>query len=343
MNADALSELARSFALELGFDSAGVADARLPAIEGERLRRWLDHNYHGTMGWLDRPGRDRTDAETVLEGARAVLMVTLDYPPAPAPPEPDTGLAYVSTYARGPDYHKLLKDRLRELGARLEAAVPGLRTRPFVDTAPIVERAFARAAGLGWYGKNACLIEPGRGSWFFLGGLALDHELVPDAPVRDFCGTCTACIDACPTDALLAPHVLDSRRCLSYLTIETREAWPEDLRAAAGPHVFGCDICQAVCPWNRFARPAESTAFATDDPRLQPQPLARLFDAAMASYKGLTRGTAADRAGKKGLLRNIVTAMGNHGDAAHRGRVESLQDHPDPALADHVRWALERL
>ena len=342
MISDSQKESLRAAALELGFHSAGFAPAQLSTIESERLSTWLEEQYHGTMSYMAKPGIDRSDAKTVMPEARSVLMVSLDYPPAPLIPDLLAGEAYVSSYARGPDYHKVIKDRLLLLADSIaEILGRSPRSRPFVDTAPLIERGFAKAAGLGWYGKNACLIEQGRGSFFFLGGLALDIEVEPDGAATDHCGSCRRCLDACPTDALVSPYTLDSRRCLSYLTIEHRGAWDESLRSLAGPHIYGCDICQTVCPWNSFATSEQGSDF--QDSHWGPGPLTELFEAALASFKKLTRGTAATRVGKKGLIRNIVTAMGNTGDKAFKGPLEDALDYPCEAAQDHARWALDRL
>lgn len=335
----ALAELIRSAAAELGFDAVGFAPPKLGGDERARLSAWIDDGFHAGMGYLDRPDRDRCDAATVLPESRAVVMLRLAYPAGRVPEREPEG--YVASYARGPDYHRLIRERLDALIARLKERFPDLRARPFVDTAPVNERAFARAAGLGWYGKNACLLARGAGSFFFLCGLALDQTLPFDRPVADHCGTCTACLDACPTEAFDGPYRLDARRCLSYWTIEHRGAWPEDIREAAGAHIFGCDICQAVCPWNRFA--AEETAFDAPEAPFQSGPLGPLLTAALASFKKLTRGSAATRAGKKGILRNIATAMGNSGDPGFLEDLRGLREHPDPAVREHAEWACARL
>jgi epoxyqueuosine reductase len=342
MNPDTLKDAIRSKALELGFQSLGFAPVKLDPIEYQRLDDWLEKKHHGNMSYMNKPGIDRCDAHTVMDSAQSVLMVTLDYPPAPLIPDFLLKEGYISSYARGQDYHAVLKDKLSQLGDFIQKVDPqSKQTRPFVDTAPVVERAFSKAAGLGWYGKNTCLIDQGRGSFFFLGGLALDIDVEPDQPVSDHCGNCTRCLDACPTDALISPYQLDARRCISYLTIEHRGSWPEELRALTGPHIYGCDICQTVCPWNRFATADQGTDFQKD--LWAPGPLISLFEAALASFKALTRKTAATRVGKKGLLRNLVTAMGNSQDKVFVAELEKALEYDDPAVQDHARWALNRL
>jgi epoxyqueuosine reductase len=342
MNPESLKDAIVARALELGFQSVGIAPSRVPDVESQRLKGWLDKDFHGRMAYMNRPEIDRCDARTVLPEARSVIMVTLDYQPADSIPSLSNRQGYVSSYARGPDYHMVVKDKLRALAQSIDQLLPNrLKSRPFVDTAPLVERAFAKAAGLGWYGKNACLLANQRGSFFFLGGLAVSLDLDVDEPVTDHCGRCTACIEACPTDALVSPYQLDSRRCISYLTIEHRGSWPAHLRSQVGAHIFGCDICQSVCPWNRFADPDQGPDFHSQ--RLAPGPLTDLFKQALTSFKKLTRGTAASRAGKRGLLRNIVTVMGNTGDKVFRPELERALEYEDPSVQEHATWALEQL
>lgn len=325
----------------LGFDPVGIAPPRVSPREGERLQAWLAAGYQGNMDWLG--GDPRTDASQLLEGAGAVLMVGLPYE-AQTEPLPQGARGWVSAYAQAPlDYHRVFAARLEALRAFWLALVPGASARRLCDTSPLLERAFAHAAGLGFWGKNTNLIHARRGSTFFLGGLIVDRPLPPDGPEPlAECGTCTRCLEACPTDAFPGPYVLDATRCISYLTIEHRGPYPEALREGVGQHVFGCDICQAVCPWNqRFAAPP--------DPELAPEPerrhpdLFELYAAAQASFKGLARGTPWYRAGKRSFLRNLATAMGNSRAPELRPALEELAAHEDPAVAEHARWALGRL
>ena len=332
----------RAAARELGFDPVGLAPARLDAAEAARLLGWVEAGHHGVMDYMAREPARRTDAEALLEGARTVLMVALPHEPErrpdPAAALP-AGRGVVSTYARPAfDYHRVVAGRLERLVELVPRLLPGARARRFCDTAPLAERAFARRAGLGFVGKNTQLISRRRGSFLFLGGLVLDRELPHDAPDPiGGCGTCTRCLDACPTGAFAAPYVLDARRCISYLTIEQRGAWPEELRARAGAHVFGCDVCQAVCPWSRkFAAPADPE-LAPDPERTDPD-LAALARRLLAGFKSFARGTPWERPGKRGVLRNLATALGNTG--GDRGALEELARHEDPGVADHARWAL---
>lgn len=335
----------KAAALELGFASAGIAPPTLPD-EPERLAAWLAGGHHGEMDWIAVDPDARADARTLLPGARAVLVVALPHAPERRPrpdPAPPTARGHVSSYASaGLDYHRVIATRLGALERFAEALLPGERARRFCDTSPLLERAFARAAGLGFVGKNACLIDRRRGSYLFLGGVALTAPLPSDAPDPiGGCGTCTRCLEACPTAAFPAPGVLDARRCISYLTIERRGPWPEPLREASGTHLFGCDICQAVCPWNKFSPPPDPE-LAPDPERHHPE-LLPLTRRVRAGWKGVAAGTPWERAGKRGFLRNLATALGNAGDPAAREELEALARHEDPAVAAHARWALGRL
>jgi epoxyqueuosine reductase len=289
------------------------------------------------------------DPRRVLSGARSALVVGLFYEPSErAAAQRATG--DVSRYAGGEDYHEVLRERLAALGAALEAmAGEPVRWRAYADTGPVVERALAARAGLGWIGKNTCLIDTELGSYLFLGVLLTDLLLAPDAPEPDHCGTCRACLDACPTGAFPEPWVLDARRCLSYTTIELRGAIPEELRPAHAEHVFGCDVCQEVCPWNgRRARPRPEDPLGLRA-RLAPRPewrrpaLAWLLSLDEDAWRLATRRTALRRAKHRGLLRNALVAAGNSGDASLVPLVRRHADGPDPLLAEHARWALARL
>lgn len=351
----------------LGFDPVGIAPPRLDPQEGERLRAWLGEGYQGNMDWMAQD--PRLDAADLLPGAGAVLMVGLPYE-AQTGPLPTGARGWVSAYAQAPlDYHRVFAARLEALRRYWLALVPGAEARRLCDTSPLLERAFAYQAGLGFWGKNTNLIHARRGSTFFLGGLIVDRALPIDGPEPlAECGTCTRCLEACPTQAFPEPYVLDASRCISYLTIEHRGPYEPELRAGVGQHVFGCDVCQAVCPWNqRFG--------AEPDPELAPEPARRhpdlleLYAQAQASFKGLARGTPWYRAGKRSFLRNLATAMGNALDASGdperapsakgdepsagsdapsaagqelRAALGELAAHEDKAVVDHARWGLAR-
>ncbi|MGE0709290.1 MAG: tRNA epoxyqueuosine(34) reductase QueG [Planctomycetota bacterium] len=335
-----LKEAARA----LGFDPVGLAPPRLPPEELARLEGWLAAGHQGRMDWLAHDPAARGDAGRLLEGAGAVLMVALPYAAPSAALPADGRRGWVARYAQPElDYHRVFAARLEGLKEFCAALLPGVATRRFCDTAPLLERAFAYQAGLGFFGKNTLLINARRGSATLLGGLIVAAPLPADGPAPlASCGACTRCLEACPTQAFPAPHVLDARRCVSYLTIEHRGPVPEELRAGVSRHVFGCDLCQAVCPFNeRFA--------AAPDPELSPDParehpdLLELAAQATASFKGLARGTAFYRAGKTSFLRNLATAMGNAGDPACAPALRELAAHPDPAVSEHARWALRRV
>ena len=343
-----LSERVKGLALAVGFDLAGVARAA-PTPETEFLREWLARGYAGEMAYLERRVEERVDPRRLLEGARSVVAVGLVYDPG-VRPEPKPGTAEVARYAGGEDYHGVVRERLRALESGLEAlAARPLRMRSYVDTGPVAERVFAAHAGLGWIGKNTCLIHPRLGSYLFLAVLVSDLALEPDAREPDHCGSCRACLDACPTDAFAAAYVLDATRCISYTTIEARGPIPPALREAHGDWLFGCDICQEVCPWNlRERRPVPTdrlglrARLAARSAWLRPS-LVWILGLTEEAWRGVTRGTALRRTKYRGLLRNALVAAGNSGD---RGLVPLVRRHaegPDPLLAEHARWALERL
>jgi epoxyqueuosine reductase len=262
--------------------------------------------------------------------------------PGPYSTDAPDGRGWIARYAWGDDYHDVMKRLLERLLERLRAEAGEFEARAYVDTGPIVERAYAAAAGLGAWGKNTCLLHPEHGSWFFLGELVCALELAPDAPRTDMCGSCTACLDACPTGAFPAPYVLDATRCISYLTIELKGPIPEPQRAGLGRHAFGCDICQDVCPWNRRRRRTGPAAFAAR-PGLQAPDLAELAALDEAGFGARFRRSALKRAKRRGLLRNVAVALGNAGDPSKRPALERLARDEDPLVREHAAWALARL
>jgi epoxyqueuosine reductase len=343
-----LADRVKALALALGFDLAGVARAE-PTPETEFLREWLARGYAGEMGYLARRAEERVDPRRLLPGAASIVMVGLVYDPGARSPSAP-GRAALARYAGGEDYHDVLGEKLRALATALEplARTP-VASLSYVDTGPVQERVFAAYAGLGWIGKNTCLIHPRLGSYLFLGALLTDLALPADVREPDHCGSCRACLDACPTQAFAAPYVLDATRCISYLTIESREATPVELREAHGDLVFGCDICQEVCPWNTRERRSLPPDPAGLRARLAPRPewvaptLAWLLDLREDAWRLATRGTALRRAKYRGLLRNALVAAGNSGDASLLPRLRRHAESPDAMLAEHARWALERL
>jgi epoxyqueuosine reductase len=343
-----LADRVKALALALGFDLAGVARAE-PTPETGFLRQWLARGYAGEMGYLARRVEERVDPRRLLPGAASIVMVGLVYDPG-AHPAPAPGHASIARYAGGEDYHDVMGERLHALGAALEPlAGRPVASRAYVDTGPVQERVFAAYAGLGWIGKNTCLIHPRLGSYLFLGALLTDLALPADAREPDHCGSCRACLDACPTQAFPAPYLLDATRCISYTTIESRQATPEALRDAHGPLVFGCDICQEVCPWNTRERrvlPPDREGLRA---RLAPRPewvapaLAWLLGLSEEDWRAASRGTALRRAKHRGLLRNALVAAGNSGDASLLPQLRRFAASADPMLAEHAGWALAKI
>jgi len=345
----------------LGFDLCGIAPvAAEHLVELAHVPEWLDRGYAGEMHYLHNPRR--ADPRQVLTGARSMIVVALNYntphqphtqPPAGADDAAPRG--WISRYAWGDDYHDVLREKLNALIAEMRAQIPEpFEARAYVDTGPIIERVAAKYAGLGWLGKNTCLIHPQLGSWLFLGviltTLALDPTLAPgQPPPPDFCGTCTRCLDACPTQAFPQPYVLDARRCISYLTIELRGEIPEEFRPHIGNAVIGCDICQDVCPWNRKAPIAASTAFEPRERLLAPE-LEWLASLSQEEFNAIFRKSAVKRAKWRGIVRNACLALGNSAatlDLPARQRVtillERLASSDDALMASHARWALASL
>jgi epoxyqueuosine reductase len=324
----------KAAAYGLGFDLCGITSLG-PASSATQFDDWLAAGYHGEMAYMARDPERRRDSRLPVPGATHAIVVALDY----GGKEPGGAIA---RYARGRDYHDVMAERLGELHQWIETEIGhGVQAKAYVDTGPILERDLARRAGLGWFGKNTMLIHPRLGSFFFLGELLVDLPLVSDEPfATDHCGTCTRCLEACPTQAFVAPGVMDARRCISYLTIELRGAIPESLRESIGGHVYGCDVCQDVCPWNvRFAR-------ALDEPALAPRQeidATEMLALDDAGFRGRYRGTAVTRAKRRGLARNAAVVLGNRGDASARQVLErAANEDPDPMVREHAAWALAR-
>ncbi len=336
----------RNWAAELGFGKVGITGVDLAADEA-RLLDWLASGRHGEMDWMARHGTRRSRPAALISGTVSVISVRLDYLPEaaeiPLAVLADPEAAYISRYALGRDYHKVLRNRLQTLADRIEAVVGPFGYRAFTDSAPVMEKPLARNAGLGWIGKHTNLIDKTAGSWFFLGELYTDLELPADAPATDHCGTCTRCIDVCPTGAIIAPYQLDARLCISYLTIEHPGAIPEPLRAKIGNRIYGCDDCQLVCPWNKFARITAETDFR-ERHGLGQASLIELFGWSEAEFLARTEGSAIRRIGHERWLRNIAVALGN-GPPTERAIValRARSDHPSALVREHVAWALAQL
>ena len=329
---------------DLGFSKLGVAAIDLGADEA-RLERWLQQGRHGSMSYMERHGRKRTRPAELVPGTVRVISARMSYWPDEARDarealaDPTTG--YVARYALGRDYHKVLRRQLQRLADAITQRIGEFGYRVFVDSAPVLEKALARDAGLGWIGKHTNLLDRD-GSWFLLGEIYTDLPLSPDAPVTDHCGSCRACIDVCPTQATVAPYELDARRCISYLTIELRGSIPEPLRAAIGNRVFGCDDCQLFCPWNKFARTTAVGDFAVRH-GLDSAGLINLFEWSETEWEARTAGSALRRAGYEGWLRNVAVALGNApADERVVAALAARADDPSPVVREHVQWALER-
>jgi epoxyqueuosine reductase len=328
-----------------GFAQVGVAGVDIPEDEAW-LQRWLAAGHHGQMHYMARHGTRRSRPAELQPGTLRVISARMDYWPADAADADavlaDPRLGYVSRYALGRDYHKVMRHALARLARDIAARVPH-NFRVFVDSGPVLEKPLARDAGLGWIGKHTNLIARDAGSYFFLGEILTDLPLEVDAPASAHCGTCSACIPACPTAAIIAPFQLDARRCISYLTIELRGSIPEELRPAIGNRIYGCDDCQLVCPWNKFARAAAHPDFKVrqglDAPRL-----AELARWSRADFESRFEGSAVRRIGHEAFLRNVAVALGNGpADAGAMQAVAELCAHESELVAEHARWALQRL
>jgi epoxyqueuosine reductase len=339
----ALARDIKRWACELGFAEAGISGTALEPDE-RHLQQWLADGHHGEMDYMARHGTRRSRPAELEPGTQRVISVRMDYVP-PGTRNAwevlgDGAAGYVSRYALGRDYHKLMRNRLQKLAGRIHAVVGDFGYRAYVDSAPVLEKALARNAGLGWIGKHTVLINRHAGSYFFLGELYTDLPLPVDAPATAHCGSCRRCIDVCPTQAILGPNRLDARRCISYLTIELRGSIPEDLRAPMGNRIFGCDDCQLVCPWNKFAQEAAEPDFAPRH-RLDGAKLVELFAWNEQEFLSRTEGMAIRRTGHEGWLRNIAVALGNAPHApAVVAALQSRADDPSPVVREHVAWAL---
>jgi epoxyqueuosine reductase len=339
-----LDRVVREKALALGFDVVGVARADEPlGVEHDRYREFLAQGRHGSMEYLGEnvEVRRRLDTDDILAGAKSVICVGRRYGRTASAEATDPALARgIARYARGQDYHVFLRKRLRQLAAFVRRLGPGIEARPLSDTAPVLERVWASRAGLGFVGKHGLLITPGQGSYQLLGEVVTTLSLHADAPIAERCGSCTRCLDACPTSAFVAPFVLDPRRCIAYLTIEQREAPPEELREAIGEHLFGCDDCQDVCPFNRAAPPsAEKTAPFAPHPRWSEIGLEDLVGLDEAGWNEAALGTPIHRAGRAGMARNALVLAANRlrrdpEDAEARRVVERAREHDDAMVRD---------
>ena len=328
---------------ELGFQQCGISDVDLATAE-ERLGEWLRQRFHGSMQYMERHGLRRSRPQELVAGTVRIISVRMDYLPESQDDAKQLldhpSRAYISRYALGRDYHKVLRSRLRELARRIETQVGAFGYRVFVDSAPVLEKAIAEKAGLGWIGKHTNLIDRDNGSWFFLGELYTELPLPVDEPEESHCGTCRACLDVCPTQAIVAPYQLDARRCISYLTIESNAPIPVEFRKAIGNRIYGCDDCQLFCPWNKFAARTQEPNFA---PRhaLDDAGLVELFTWDEATFLDRTEGSAIRRIGFERWLRNIAVSLGNAVSTPEViAALESRRHDASPLVAEHVAWAL---
>jgi epoxyqueuosine reductase len=335
------SELLRTWALETGFDRAGVARLE-PVATGGAFLRWLERGEHGAMAYMEGRTEVRLDPRRVFEGARSAVCVALQYHPVAVESEGGDLWPRVARYARGRDYHNVMVKRLRRLARRVEERFPGCQTKPYVDTGPVLERDLAAKAGLGAVGKNTLLLHPKAGSYFLLGELLTSLDLAADTPLADLCGSCSRCLEACPTGALPAPYRLDSERCISYWTIEHRGPIPAKMRPELGEWVFGCDLCQEACPVNDRpgARAEEAFELPTERARLD---LTALLGLDEETYQEAFRGSAMKRSRREGLRRNAALAMGNRGQERYVEPLTEAMADADPVLRSHAAWSLGRI
>jgi len=348
----ALEALIKAKAAELGFAACGIARADAAPAAGVRLRQWLEEGRHGSMLWMEERAHHREAPAGLWPEVKSVIALGMSYAPARDPlalaGEGDVGR--ISTYAQGVDYHDVVKKALKALGRWMVGTMPlnpasgeATELKVFVDTAPVMEKPLAEAAGLGWQGKHTNLVSRSHGSWLFLGAIYTTLELEPDLPGRDTCGSCDACQRACPTDAFPAPYRLDARRCISYLTIEHKGPIPEEFRAAMGNRIYGCDDCLAVCPWNKFAAAAQANLAFLPRAELTAPMLADLLTLDDAGFREVFSGSPIKRIGRDRMVRNCLIAAGNSGDAALVGPVRALLGDPDPVVREAAEWAMGRL
>jgi epoxyqueuosine reductase len=339
-----LAALIKQWALELGFSQVGITDTDLQREE-TRLQQWLDAGMHGEMQYMEQHGMMRARPAELLPGTLRVISVRLDYLPqaaAFATNLADPHQAYISRYALGRDYHKIIRQKLKQLAEKIRNLQGDFGFRPFVDSAPVLERPLAAKAGLGWIGKHSLLLNRTAGSWFFLGELLVDLPLPIDNPITEDCGSCVSCMTMCPTGAIVAPYVVDARRCISYLTIELKEAIPEDLRPLIGNRIYGCDDCQLVCPVNRTAPISDEQDFQRR-PQWQSQSLLALLQWDEATFLKQTEGSAIRRIGFSRWQRNIAVGIGNAPFCIENIKVlEQYQEHPDLMVREHISWALKQ-
>ena len=332
----------KKWGVDLGFQQVSFADIDLSKYE-HHLKDWIDRNYHGAMSYMAENHDKRCHPEQLVPGTIRVVCVRMDYAldsKDSLESMENTGKAYISRYARGRDYHKLIRKRLQKLARRIQDVVGPFGYRAFVDSAPVLERALAEKSGMGWIGKNTMLINKQAGSWFFLGELFTDLPLPVDEKVPDHCGSCSACLDICPTNAFIKPNLLDATRCISYLTIELRTSIPLEFRKPIGNRIYGCDDCQVVCPWNKFSKPTDEKDF-TPRHNLDDAQLVDLFAWSEREFLKRTEGSAIRRIGYDCWLRNIAVALGNAPSSKEIvGALQSRLNNVSDMVSEHIEWAL---
>lgn len=329
-----------SFASEIGFDSCRIADCG-SAPHADEFRNWLDEGGHGEMSYMERGEEKRCDPQKVLPGARSIVVLALNYFQGnPQADDKPAAAGRIARYAWGDDYHDLIANKLDKIDEFLRAF--GGQQKYYVDTGPVLERDYAAQAGIGWHGKSTMLIDERLGTWFFLAEVLTTLELPADEPVPDRCGTCERCIKACPTGAITAPHRLDARRCISYLTIELKGSIPLDLRPLIGDRIFGCDDCLEACPWNRFAQVSREAAFFAR-PSTMGVPLRDYLSLSDDGFRMLFRNSPIKRIKRRGFLRNVCVALGNVGDPSDLAALQGATADPEPLIAEHAKWAIHRI
>ncbi|MEI6871670.1 MAG: tRNA epoxyqueuosine(34) reductase QueG [Verrucomicrobiota bacterium] len=339
MDPFALKAAIQTEAARLGFDACRFAPAVAPP-HADAFKAWLEEGRNGEMAWMAKNADRRTDPQLVLPGAKTVIVVARNYSPVSTPATESPADYAIARYAWGEDYHEVLTPRIRQLETVLEAH--GGRQRSYVDTGPMLERDYAALSGLGWHGKSTMLISRDLGAFFFLGAMLTTLELPPDPQAVDRCGSCTRCIDVCPTHAITAPHQLDARLCVSYLTIELKGSIPEELRPLIGNRIYGCDDCAAICPWNRFAQASTESRFAAR-PFASQWRLRDFLALDAAEFRALFRGSPILRIKRKGFLRNVCVALGNTGDLQDLPALERAAQDPEPLIVEHALWAVKQV
>jgi epoxyqueuosine reductase len=332
-------------AREHGFVAFGIADADSAPLTAQRLNQWLADGCHGSMIWMEGRSEQRGSPKGLWPEVKSIISLGMSYAPAEDPMglADQSDIGRISVYAQGADYHDIVKKAMKAMARWLVAEVPDVQLKVFVDTAPVMEKPLAEAAGLGWQGKHSNLVSRDHGSWLFLGAIYTTLELAPSAPARDRCGSCTACQTACPTNAFPAPYQVDARRCISYLTIEHDGPIPEELRAGIGNHIYGCDDCLSACPWNKFAETAHRHRAFLPRAELTAPELGDILALDDASFRTIFAGSPIKRVGRNRMVRNAAIAAGNSGSPHYQPVLRDLAQDPSEMVADAARWALQQI